>query len=623
MGFDVDFSDVKHHAIHIWSEYLFEYAGYVVIVLYLIFIALYKMCCCCCNKNEDINDQNYKEMTNALEMKELLINQNEGSEPATVDPYQPTYQPSYQPSYRPNNNNDNNNNNNNNNNKGNNENNDAVDKFEKIYQDKKILDAFVLSTFKCAMEISDLINSIIWVVYFKEITGYDIFSIVWYFEISIFGVNTLFVIFSLINFVYFKCKKATMIPIHILLMMDIAKYMFGGIKTLGKVYYTYDTLSEPGTFWLLVLFLSKNLLDLQWLFIDKLKSFYMVYYDKEYTKGCCAAIKRTIGELLIKLAILAVLFISTNVNMYGIYVLGKWMIIMLGISMFIGPLMIYIGVQQQCYILSYFVYNAISVAGTINGLAGITHDLRDTGLISEYAISSWILYGIAALIPLLLLCCLLCCPVKTALKEMFPDWSDSDINGSRCGGLVGMICAFFCLYPILLIPFFIVYNDISWVDLSWKIIFNVWLWILLLSIFCCLFVLPLKWITNEDTTNCCKAFIVWFILLLCNIGAIIGVMYFSCELSQLYVSIFVISIGVVSLCSLCCCFTDNEYTCEKSCLCHISWLMLAFLMIIFTSIVIGTLILLYGINTVNNDDIYWLDCLQYTFFTIDGIVSLF
>eukprot|EP01084_Bolivina_argentea_P121035 214561_1 len=206
------------------------------------------------------------------------------------------------------------------------------------------------SIFSIVLELSDIVNSILWIIYFEYFCGYSITSEIGIVQISFFGLKNLIHLVYFINYFCLKYNKQYQtydLFKHKKIIYDYFRYIFFGINIIFKVYYSYNKLHQITTFYSLTLSLAlniKNLLMLPFEYITKFVDIILKSIQDQSNvpnknkQSWKTKIKKKIENGLVQIIILIPIFVSINIITFSMLLLGESWIIFYGIIWYILPL---------------------------------------------------------------------------------------------------------------------------------------------------------------------------------------------------------------------------------------------------------------------------------------------
>eukprot|EP01084_Bolivina_argentea_P152282 265670_1 len=317
--------------------------------------------------------------------------------------------------------------------------------------DKAVHKVLLKSTFSLCQEIGDLVNSIIFMIYFEYFSGLTFSSIFGKIHLSVFILKIIFELVditqNIFHIFYGKTQKARNIVIF-----GYIKLHFNLFFTLYIIFVSYYKLSNPETFWCSVLFLSnvfksfyniqiKMILEMynnaiEQMYQDYTRSDYAVilvtYSDTNQPKrtskssDCCLikVIKKAYNFLYSKLDdIIIYIFpclILANCVIYSMLIMGPFWIFCTFIIWFVYVFTVAFCSSCNCQCKLWWIYLSLFfniLANILAGAAILLYQFVYTFIINKYytlnkwneigqhwwyGISNGIIYLLIVFIPLIL-----------------------------------------------------------------------------------------------------------------------------------------------------------------------------------------------------------------------------
>ena len=203
--------------------------------------------------------------------------------------------------------------------------------------DKAYTNSFLKSKIALILQFSDLINTGIFLYFFKYYTQINVCSHYWLASIAIFSIK---IIFFIIDF-FHSCLCGGCLQIKAVLIYDTIKYHFNIIDGIFKIYYSWPYLHNLPTFWNLTLSMTlhvqSGLLTLYTYYSNFIKNIenvahgYVEIYagiKRSCCDKCCGKIRQTYEYFLVQIIILIPVFLLVNTITASFYLIGMYLFLL-------------------------------------------------------------------------------------------------------------------------------------------------------------------------------------------------------------------------------------------------------------------------------------------------------
>ena len=321
------------------------------------------------------------------------------------------------------------------------------------------LETFKPSMISSFMDVQDIINSCIFTAYFYKNTGYKLNSFVGSIQILLFSMEIIFQIIDIFICIIWNFKlNIPKISLDTKLIVNYYKFKiiqcnFGFLKTLFKLYYSFDNLHENITFYNIVFGLTMVFKSYWMLIID-----FMAKREKteniEKENGLKSRLLNKAENGLLQLFIMIPLFYFVNSIILGLEIMNNKLIMLIYcILWFIGPWIYFLSTKINkkykcpkcdeimkwlCGISQCFINTILFLIGIIGGFIVIIPKFQFYSTIIIYAISVIVL-------------CLTCCYYRKSENKSYESYKK----------IITCCCLIYSLPFIISLSFYVVDDIIN------------------------------------------------------------------------------------------------------------------------------------------------------------------